>query len=148
MLPAPWVSSTISLQSMFFCSSAFAIIASLIIVTIRETVTEKHAVSFRLLKVQKRDLFEPRVLMPCIVMALSAYAYGSLFTVMPDFGAFFKIENQGLLFTYFTVASLMIRLMAGKASDVYGRARVLKISTFFMAFAMKKNRTLHSIAVH
>lgn len=131
-----WLSSTVSLQAMFFCSSAFAILSSLIVLAIRETVTDKHAISLRLLAVHKRDLFEPRVLTPCIVMALCAYAYGSLFTVIPDFGAYFKIENKGLLFAYFTIASLLIRLVAGKASDIYGRVKVLKISTAFMAFGM------------
>jgi len=131
-----WLSSSFTTESMFFCSSAFAILSSLIVLSIRETVTDKHAISLRLLAVHKKDLFEPRVLVPCIVMALSAYAYGSLFTVMPDFGAYFKIENKGLLFTYFTVASLIIRLVAGKASDKYGRANVLRISTFFMAVSM------------
>ena len=131
-----WLSSAVSLQAMFFCSSAFAILSSLIVLAIRETVTDKHAISLRLLAVHKRDLFEPRVLTPCIVMALCAYAYGSLFTVIPDFGAYFKIENKGLLFAYFTIASLLIRLVAGKASDIYGRVKVLKISTAFMAFGM------------
>jgi MFS family permease len=131
-----WLSSSFTNESMFFCSSAFAVISALIVLSIRETVTDKHAISLRLLAVHKKDLFEPRVLTPCIVMALSAYAYGALFTVMPDFGAYFKIENKGLLFTYFTVASLIIRLVAGKASDKYGRANVLRISTFFMAVSM------------
>ena len=131
-----WLTSAVSMQAMFFCSSAFAILSSLIVLTIRETVTDKHAISFRLLAVHKRDLFEPRVITPCIVMALCAYAYGSLFTVIPDFGDSLGIENHGLLFTYFTIASLLIRLVAGKASDIYGRARLLKFSSAFMALAM------------
>lgn len=131
-----WLSSSFSIDAVFYCSSAFAILSSLIVLTIKETLKEKHAVSWGLLAVRKQDLFEPRVLMPCIVMVLSAYAYGSLFTVMPDFGAFFKIENKGLLFAYFTLASLLVRLLAGKASDIYGRAGILKISTALMAFGM------------
>ena len=131
-----WISSTLSMDAMFYCSSAFAILSSIIVLTIRETVTEKHAVSWKLLSVRRQDLFEPRVLAPCIVMMLCTYAYGNLFTVIPDFGAFLGIQNKGLLFTYFTVASLMVRLIAGSASDTYGRINVLKVSTILMTVGM------------
>ncbi len=131
-----WLSSLYSLDVMFFCSSAFAILSSLIVFSIKETVTERHPVSHRLLKIEKKDLFEPRVLAPCLVMGLCAYAYGNLFTVMPDFGALMGIQNKGLLFTYFTVASFLIRLVAGRASDRIGRVKVLRISTALMALSM------------
>jgi MFS family permease len=88
------------------------------------------------LKVTRADLFEPRVLAPCIVMVLSVFAYGTLFTIIPDFGVYHRIENTGLLFTYFTVASLLIRLVAGKSSDIYGRITVLKFSTVLVTLGM------------
>ena len=131
-----WLSSLYSLDVMFYCSSAFAITSSLIVFSIKETVTEKHPVSWKLLKIQRKDLFEPRVLAPCIVMGLCAYAYGNLFTIMPDFGTLMGIQNKGLLFTYFTVASFLIRLMAGRASDRFGRVIILRIATAFMSLAV------------
>ncbi|NOT75933.1 MAG: MFS transporter [Cyclobacteriaceae bacterium] len=131
-----WFISTYSMESLFYCSSAFAILSALIVITIKETVKEKHAITYRLLLVSKVDLFEPRVIMPCVVMGLCAYAYGTLFTIATDYSTFFAIENKGLLFTYFTIASLMIRLLAGRASDTYGRVRVLKFSTMIMTIAM------------
>lgn len=131
-----WLSSLYSLDVMFYCSSGFAILSSLIVFTIKETMTEKHPISWKLLKIEKKDLFEPRVLAPCIVMGLCAYAYGNLFTIMPDFGTNMGIENKGLLFTYFTVASFLIRLLAGRASDRIGRVTVLRIATAFMALAV------------
>lgn len=131
-----WLSTLYSLDVMFYCSSLFAIASSLIVFSIKETVTEKHPVSWKLLKIEKKDLFEPRVLAPCLVMGLCAYAYGNLFTIMPDFGTLLGIQNKGLLFTYFTVASFLIRLFAGKASDRFGRVKVLRIATAFMTLAM------------
>jgi len=131
-----WLSSIASLDAMFYCSSGFAITSSLLIFSIKETVTEKHPVSWRLLKVSRKDLFEPRVIAPCLVMGLCSYAYGNLFTIMPDFGENMGIVNKGLLFTYFTVASFLIRLAGGKASDRFGRVPVLRVSTIFMSLAM------------
>src|SRR5882672_9589529 len=51
-----WLSTFFSLDAMFFCSSAFAILSVLIVLTIKETVAEKHAVSWKLLAVRKSDL--------------------------------------------------------------------------------------------
>jgi MFS family permease len=69
-------------------------------------------------------------------MALSAYAYGSVLTIIPDFGEFVGIRNKGLLFTYFTVASLIVRLVGGKASDKWGRKPVLRVSLLIIALGM------------
>jgi MFS family permease len=74
--------------------------------------------------------------MPCIIMLLAAFAYGAVYTIIPDFGQFVGIKNKGLLFTFLTIASLLIRLLAGKASDRYGRAPVLMISTIGIVVSM------------
>jgi len=132
----PWLSQTFSTNAMFYCSSILAIISALLVITIKETVEKRHPISLKLLYVSKVDLFEPRVLMSCIVMGLCAYAYGGLFTLMSDYATYFGSENPGLLFTYFTIASLTIRLVAGRSSDKYGRVRVLKISTAMITIAM------------
>ena len=130
------VANNFGIDFMFYCSSFFGLISILIISGIKETLKEKHPIHPSLLKVNRGDLFEPRVLIPCLVMVLSAYAYGAVFTVIPDFGEFVGIKNKGLLFTYLTVASLVVRLIGGKASDRWGRKPVLRISTVTIAIAM------------
>jgi MFS family permease len=69
-------------------------------------------------------------------MVLSAYSYGAAFTVLPDFGAHVGIKNKGLLFTFLTVASLLVRLLGGKASDRWGRKPILIVSTLAIATGM------------
>lgn len=124
------------LDVMFYCSSAFALLSVALIAGMKETLDERHKFAAQHLRVVKSDLFEPRVLIPCLIMALCAYSYGALFTVMPDFGEFVGIRNKGLLFTFLTAASLLVRLLGGKASDIYGRAAVLRVSTVVMVVAM------------
>lgn len=140
MAGGPAVGGTLAnqfgLNVMFYCSAALAVLSILILTGIRETVKEKHRFGASVLKVSRYDLFEPRVLTPCLVMVMSAYAYGAVYTVLPDFGAFMDIKNKGLLFTYFTAASLTVRLLGGKASDRWGRKPVLLFSTSLMAAAM------------
>ncbi|MBK5278390.1 MAG: MFS transporter [Bacteroidia bacterium] len=140
MAAGPAIGGTIAnqfgLDAMFYCSSFFGLVAIIILVRMRETLAKKERFSYSLLKVSKEDIFEPLVLIPCMIMVLIAFSYGTIFTVIPDFGQFVGIKNKGLLFTFLTVASLLVRLLAGKASDRYGRVEVLRISTFFMAISM------------
>ena len=130
------LANLVGLDAMFYCSSAFALISVVIILGMKETLPQKHSFSVQHLKIEKSDLFEPRVWFPCLIMALCAYSYGALFTVIPDFGEHVGIQNKGLLFTYMTVASLAVRLVGGKASDLYGRQAILRISTLLMAAGM------------
>jgi MFS family permease len=74
--------------------------------------------------------------MPAIIMTLVAYAYGTVITLLPDLAAQFEIRNKGMLFSYLIVASLLVRLLGGKASDRFGRRPVLRVSATFIAIAM------------
>lgn len=130
------ITNQISLDAMFYCSSLFALTSVGILIGIKETAKNKRRFSYKMLKVEKHDLFEPRVWVPCLVMALCAFSFGALYTVIPDFGEHVGIRNKGLLFTYFTVASLLVRFLGGKASDYYGRAQVLQFSTLLLTIAM------------
>lgn len=130
-----FLANQFGINAMFYCSSAFAILSVIIVTNIKETLKEKHPISIALLKINKDDLFEPRVLVPCFIMVLCAYSYGTMLTVIPDFSVHVGIKNKGLLFTYFTVASLVVRLLGGKASDRWGRRAVLRISSLIIAIA-------------
>lgn len=123
------------LDVMFYCSSAFGLLSVIIILVMKETLVAKQKFLPKHLTVERSDLFEPRVWIPCLIMALCAYSYGALFTVIPDFGEYVGIRNKGLLFSCVTVASLLVRLIGGKASDLYGRRTVLRISTVIMTGA-------------
>nr|HPM29807.1 MFS transporter [Chryseolinea sp.] len=72
----------------------------------------------------------------CLVMVLCAFAYGAVFTIIPDFGQFVGIKNKGLLFTYLTLATLVVRLIGGKASDRWGRRSVLIVSSTLITVAL------------
>jgi len=124
------------LDVMFYGSSFLALISISILLRTKETLRGKEKFSISYLRVKREDIFEPLVLAPCLVMVLSAFAYGTMFTIIPDFGQFVGIKNKGLLFTYLTVASLIVRLLAGKASDRYGRVPVLRVSTLLIGLSM------------
>jgi MFS family permease len=130
------LSNAYGINVMFYCSSALAILALMILSKLKETVKAKQKFNASVLKISKADLFEPRVLAPCVVMALCAYAYGASFTILPDMSDFLGIKNKGIIFTFLTVASLLVRLLGGKASDRWGRKPVLRVSITFIVAGM------------
>lgn len=130
------LSNQFGLNAMFYCSSFFALVSIVILLRTKETLKERKTFSLEHLKINRTDIFEPLVLTPCLVMLLAAFAYGVVFTIIPDFGQFVGIRNKGLLFTYLTITSLLIRLLAGKASDRYGRLPVLLVSTMGIVLSM------------
>lgn len=131
-----WLEHLYGRDEVFFVSSGFALISVLVLAGIKETLHDKQRLSRNHFKIKTADLFEPRVFAPCMVMLLSAYAYGAVITLLPDFSDNLGIANKGLLLTVFTIASLAVRLIGGKASDRWGRKPVLRISVLMIASAM------------
>lgn len=131
-----WVTREYGINAMFYVSSACGFSAAAIVVWMKETLPTRRNFHLSMLKVNKDDLFEPRVLLPCIVMGLAFYAYGAVLTLISDFGQQLGIERKELLFTDFTISTLLIRLVAGRASDKYGRVPVLVVSTALIMISM------------
>jgi MFS family permease len=96
----PSIANDFGLDVMFYCSSGMAVLSIVFLMGIKETLTVRQSFSTQTLKIHKRDLFEPRVLVPCLVMMLATYAYGAVFTVLPDFCLHLGIENKGLPFVF------------------------------------------------
>ncbi|HMQ01139.1 MAG TPA: MFS transporter [Cyclobacteriaceae bacterium] len=130
------IANHISIDAMFYTSSAMALLSILIVFSMKETLPEKKKPDMQLLKIHKRDFLEPKVLAPCMVMLLSAFSFGAVLTVIPDFNEHLGIKNKGLFFTIFTLSSIVVRLLAGKVSDKYGREIVLVVSMAMLCMAM------------
>lgn len=132
----PGIANDFGMDVMFYCSSALAVVSILVVCGLKETLSARQGFSTQVFKIHKRDLFEPKVLITCIVMLLTAYSYGAVFTVVPDLCLHLGIRNEGLPFLFLTIFSLSIRLIAGKASDHYGRRIVVIISSALIMIAM------------
>ena len=130
------IASNLSLNVMFYSSSIFAIASVIILLGMHETVTVKHDFKLSLLIIPINEVIEPKVIGPSIVMLLYAFSFGIILTIVPDFSTHLGIENKGLFFASFTTASILIRLLAGKLSDKYGRLPILKIATLGVVVTM------------
>ena len=131
-----FIAHQFSVDVMFYSSSALAIISVIILLGMTETVAVKRPFRLSMLLINPRDIFEPAVVGPSVVMLLSAYSFGVVLTIIPDFSAYLGMANKGLFFASFTAASVLVRVFAGRLSDRLGRVRVLRYSLLVVAFGM------------
>jgi len=131
----PLITAQWSLSVMFYTSTVLGLLSVLVLFKVKETLANKQPLAWRHLRINRHEVVEPRVLQPAIVMVLTVYSFGVMLTITPDFSKHLGLDN-GLFITVTTVASLLMRIVAGKASDRYGRVAVLRFSTFITAMAL------------
>lgn len=135
-----------SINVLFYCSSLFALLSIAIIYNMQETLKDKEKFKPALLKMKKNEWINKQA-MPAFWVTLFSYvSYGAIITIIPDWTAHIGIANKGVFFMVFTISSLMMRFLAGKSSDKYGRKPVLKISLAVLCLALIWIGTWQTIA--
>lgn len=139
MAIGPAIGSTItqyySINVLFYCSSVFALLSILILFKMKESLASKQTFKFEFLKIAKSELINKQVLPVLWVSILSYMSFGALVTLVPDWGGHLGLKNKGIFFMVFTIASLLIRFLAGRVSDKYGRTPVLKVSLVLLTIS-------------
>lgn len=110
---------------LFYSSAGVALLSVIVIAGMKETVENKQKFSGQLLKIKAVDIYEPTVLVPSVVMMLVTFSFGAALTLAPDLSVHLGIANKGLFFSYFTVTSLVSRVVGGRLSDEFGRRKIL-----------------------
>ncbi|GAB3636655.1 MFS transporter [Hymenobacter arcticus] len=135
-----WVAETFSLNTMFYLSSGAALLSVLVQGTLTETLPQgqRQKFSLSLLKIKLDEILEPRVLSPALVTLLCLFPFGAVLTVIPDQSRLLGLAGptKGLFYICYTLASLAVRLVAGKASDTHGRVPVLRWSAGILAVGL------------
>ncbi|MDN3669877.1 MFS transporter [Echinicola jeungdonensis] len=121
---------------LFYTSSGVAVLTMLLLMRLKETHSEPESLKFDHLRLKKNEILETRVIAPSLVLFFSVLSFGIILTIIPDFSTHLGIQNKGLFFAVFTLSSLIIRIIAGKASDKFGRVPVLKAATLCLAISM------------
>ena len=143
MAIGPWLGTQVaeyfSLNVMFYCSAGMALLSVLVQGSLTETLppAQRRRFSFALLKLDwRQEVLEPRVFSPAFVTLLCLFPFGAVLTVIPDQSQLLGLSSKGLFYSCYTVSALVVRLVAGRASDVYGRVRVLRWSTAVLALGL------------
>ncbi|WP_460634549.1 MFS transporter [Larkinella harenae] len=131
-----WITASFGLNLLFYTSSTLALLSIIILLNMKETLKERVPFRWSLLRISRRDVFEPAVFAPSLVTFLNSFSFGAIITLAPDFSEALHVGNKGLFFTVFTISSLAIRFLAGKVSDQYGRRPILRIASLIITVAM------------
>ena len=131
------ITEGLGINTLFVFSSAFALLSvGILVKNMDETLENPKPFSFKLLKINRYEVFEPKAIPTFIVQILTSFASGAVLCLIPDMSKHLGIGNKGLFFAVYTLSSLFIRLIAGKSSDKYGRVFVLKWSSVAMVISM------------
>ncbi len=131
-----WLAESYSLNTMFYTSSGFALLSILILIQMPETLPVKQRFSVGPLRLTRAEIFDKQAFKPFMVMLLQAFGSGVVLTVVPALGTSVGLNNKGLFFTVYTVASLLIRLVLSRASDRHGRVPVLALSSVVLTISL------------
>ena len=130
------VAQRYGLTFMFFTSAVAALLSVLILAGMKESLAQRQPFRWRLLRISRREIFEPRVTAPALVTFLLYASYGAALTLIPDMSLRSGLHNKGVFFTFFTLGSVGVRLLAGRVPDRFGRVPVLKLAGVIMAGSM------------
>ena len=131
-----WIAQVFSLDALFYTSSFLAFLSIGILINMKETLENPSRLSWDAFKITRKDVFEPRVLPPSLVVFLTYFSFGAVLTLIPDFSDSLGLHNHGLYFLVYTLTSLLIRLVAGRVSDRYGRVEVVVVGCVNLIVAM------------
>nr|WP_299070739.1 MFS transporter [uncultured Allomuricauda sp.] len=125
-----------SYSVLFYSSSIVAFLALVLILNLKETLPNKERFRLGLLKISKNDIIAFEALPPAIITFLAYVGFGVILTLIPDWTEAVGFVNKGVFFIVFTVSSLLVRFMAGRFSDRYGREKVIVVGLVLLLIAL------------
>jgi len=140
MAAGPAVGSAIALNygldAMFAISSMIGFLSAACVFFMKESVTVTNKFNAKMLVIKRNEIIDRDVFSSSFVMLMTTYSFGLALTIIPDFSDYLGVKNRGLFFTVMLVSSVITRLFAGKASDIYGRVKLLLVGTMALAITM------------
>jgi MFS family permease len=131
-----YIAQFFSMNALFHTSSLFALLSIGILYNMKETLPDRRRLSAEAFRITARDVFDPSVFSPSLVIFLTYFSYGGVLTLVPDFSDYLGIRNHGLYFLVYTLTSLLIRFLAGRLSDRAGRIPVVIAGCFLLIVAL------------
>lgn len=128
-----YIANNMGLPYLFLASSLVAVFSYICVFRIEETLRVTKQFSLRLFALKRNDLIAKEGILPALVCGLSYMGFGAIITITPDQCDFLGMTNRGFYFTTFTLCSVLSRLVAGKASDIWGRIVVMRIAIILLA---------------
>lgn len=130
------LSNRMGMDAMFVVAGLFGLASLLLFVSLKETIHNKQRFSLGMFRLKRGELFERRVFVPGMILLLTAFSSGAVLALIADYTQHLGIRNKGLFMSIYIFSSLIIRFMAGRWSDQYGRKPVTLIGAIFLVISM------------
>ncbi|MEL6556665.1 MAG: MFS transporter [Bacteroidota bacterium] len=128
MAVGPLITQKFGINMMFATSGILGILSVLVLVGMKETLVDKKKFSIQRLAVKKDEFFEPKVLVPSVMLLMTVFTFGTVLTLGSNISDQLDLPSRGIYIFSYVVASLLVRITAGKLSDIYGRVAVLRVA--------------------
>lgn len=125
-----------SYEILFYCSSFMALLSALLILNIGETLKLRQKFTVNALKISRNEIIAKEAIPAAIVTFFYYMAFGVILILIPDRSEYLGIQNKGAFFVFFTIASLLVRILSGKASDRYGRVFIIAIGLIVLIISL------------
>ncbi len=123
-------------DAMFIASSVLGIIALLFTLKLPESLPNPRRVNLDDLNIFKGGILEKSAWPAAFFLLPVSAAFGVFLTITPDFVDALGYKYKGLFNTIIVAASILMRFVAGRASDKYGREPLLVIGGFLLFIGM------------
>ncbi|MEP0266322.1 MFS transporter [Dokdonia sp.] len=132
-------------NALFYSSSFMALLSIILVVRVKETLVHRQKFKLQTLKISKSDIIAKEALPAACITFISYLGFGVVLTLIPDWSDHLGIINKGTFFIVFTFASIFVRIIAGKISDIYGRKIMIITGLVFLILALLLLGKLDSI---
>jgi MFS family permease len=131
-----WLTVEYGYNAMFIASTLLGLIALLMTLRLPETLPRGRKVEWSDLNVFKGGVVDWSSWPAALALLPVAFAFGTFLTISPDFVGSLGYVYKGTFNTIIVAASISMRLIAGRASDRYGRVPLLLIGGAMLAAGM------------
>jgi MFS family permease len=131
-----WLSVEFGYDAMFLTSTALGIFALILTLRLPESLPHSRKVRWQDLNVFKGPVLDWSSWPASMALLPVAFAFGAFLTITPDFVDSLGYVYKGSFNTIIVLASISMRLVAGKASDRIGRVPLLIIGSGLLAIGM------------
>lgn len=121
---------------LFFTAALFTALAYILYFRVKETLPNPVKFQWSNLKIAPDEIIEPSVIPVAIVMFLSAMCSGIILVLSPDISDHLNIGNKGAFFIFYVMSTILVRLITGKVSDIYGRRQTLAVGMVILCISM------------
>lgn len=140
MALGPVIGSLVTVElgytALFVTSSFFGLISFLITTQLSETLEKREKLSWKLINPFEGQLLDWSSWPSAAFLLPVSFAFGVFLTVSPDFVESLGFVYKGMFNGIIVIFSITMRVVAGKASDIYGRIPLLRIGGLLLIIGM------------